>query len=594
MIQKEIELGTGHIVVTDHGSLAACRSIYDLARSKKLIPILGVEGYFRDDNCPILTAAGIPKNKDGKFSDYIKYNHFTAHALDIQAYQTMVKLLSRAGEHAEQHGQELKPIFGWKEFEELAATNTTITTGCLIGMVPRHLTQRDRPDIGIKYYERMKALVKPGNLFVEIFPHKCDSQWTSGVFIYVNEGTEVKKLKYYPGKKLRTNLGEVSAEQLALEWGKKPHKTLLAVCDYRKWNEREPVGIVKVERIEDFVPNECQPWAPNGDHQQGANLFMLELARKYGDTILIGDDGHFANAEDKIVQDVRLMASGGSWRFSSSYHRQSSEEAFKHFQATLDLPEKVWDEWVENGYAWASRFKDFEWKVKPSLPTKFYPTDTLAHTLTLIEKHGRFDPTNQVYAARLNQELNLLHNNGTIDLLPYFFIDEDVTSVYRDAGLLVGPGRGSAAGLLLSYLLGITHVDPLKYNLSVDRFLTMDRIRSGKMPDIDQDLPSRDLLVDPETGWLKKRFGNHYAQLSTDTTLKCRSAVKDVARALLGHVPPEIEALTRDFLQPPQGLSDSKFVFGYEDAGNWIPGIIDPSLPDEKQDKDILAYIKLY
>ena len=249
---------------------------------------------------------------------------------------------------------------------------------------------------------------------------------------------------------------------------------------------------------------------------------------------------------------------------------------------------------MENGYAWASRFKDFEWKVKPSLPTKFYPTDTLAHTLTLIEKHGRFDPTNQVYSARLNQELNLLHNNGIIDLLPYFFIDEDVTSVYRDAGLLVGPGRGSAAGLYLSYLLGITHVDPLKYNLSVDRFLTMDRIKSGKMPDIDQDLPSRDLLIDPETGWLKKRFGDHYAQLSTDTTLKCRSAVKDVARALLGHVPPEIEALTRDFLQPPQGLSDSKFVFGYEDAGSWVPGVIDPCLPEEKQDKALIAYIKAY
>jgi error-prone DNA polymerase len=72
-----------------------------------------------------------------------------------------------------------------------------------------------------------------------------------------------------------------------------------------------------------------------------------------------------------------------------------------------------------------------------------------------------------------------------------------------------GAWAGSAAGLLLTYLLGITHVDPLRFDLSMDRFMTPDRIASGKLPDIDQDLPSRDLLVgeDGASGWLKERFG---------------------------------------------------------------------------------------
>lgn len=83
-------------------------------------------------------------------------------------------------------------------------------------------------------------------------------------------------------------------------------------------------------------------------------------------------------------------------------------------------------------------------------------------------------------------------------------------------------------------------------------------------------------------GWLKERFGSHVAQISTDTTLKLKSAAKDVARVLLGRVPPEIEALVKKFEVPPQGLDDHKFVFGYEDSGNWVPGSIerDPNLQE--------------
>jgi DNA polymerase-3 subunit alpha len=67
----------------------------------------------------------------------------------------------------------------------------------------------------------------------------------------------------------------------------------------------------------------------------------------------------------------------------------------------------------------------------------------------------------------------MLHKNGVIDLLPYFFVEEEVCSYYeRELKMLTGPGRGSAAGLLLSYYLGITHVDPIRYGLSQDRFLT--------------------------------------------------------------------------------------------------------------------------
>lgn len=232
---------------------------------------------------------------------------------------------------------------------------------------------------------------------------------------------------------------------------------------------------------------------------------MVELAEKYGDPILISDDSHYAHSDEKIVQDMRL-AQSGSWRFYGSYHRQSSAEAWEYFSNQMGISQKQFDGWVDNSYAWGSRFKDFKLASQgPSLPVKFYEAkyaevgarNSLEYTFHLIKKHGRFDPTNKPYYDRLNQEIQLLYQNGTIDLLPYFMIDEEVCDLYVRNGQLTGPGRGSAAGLLLSYLLGITHVDPIRYDLSLDRFLTVDRIKSGRLPDVDQDLPSRDLLV----GW---------------------------------------------------------------------------------------------
>lgn len=603
--EREIELGTGVITVTDHGSLAACQAVYELGRKKKLTPVLGLEGYFRDDNCPVLLGEGIPRTqpemKDGvlpapHFRDFIKYHHFTTHFMDQAAYQMGVELLSKAP--IEKHGSESKPLFTWEDLEQLGSTNATITTGCLIGMVQRFLLDKQNPELALKYFEKLRSVVRPGNLYVEIFPHICTHNWVQGVFVTLDEGDgKLIKLRFYSGKTLKTNKGEIKAEELAKAFLKKDngHTTLLAVKDYYTWNERQPARIVSVEYVEDFIQNECRPFAPDGDVQLGANQFMLELARKHDLPILVSDDSHYAHTEEKIVQDVRL-AQSGSWRFYGSYHRQSSAEAYEYFKNKMGVSERDFEEWVDNSHAWAARFKDFKLVSKPSLPTKFYEAkyaavgakNSLDYTLHLIKKHGRFVDTPE-YRARLNQEIKLLYGNGVVDLLPYFFIDEEVCNLYTANRKLTGPGRGSAAGCLLAYYLGITHADPIKYGLSFDRFLTLDRIRSGKWPDIDQDLPDRDLLVgvDGRGGWLQERFGDHVAQISTVTTLRLRNTVQDVARFTMGKVPPDIGALTAKFLKPPQGLDDSKFVFGYEDSGNWVKGSIE-------YDEALKTYVKTY
>jgi intein/homing endonuclease len=207
-------------------------------------------------------------------------------------------------------------------------------------------------------------------------------------------------------------------------------------------------------------------------------------------------NSHFATRQDKEVQDVRLAQSGG-WRFYESYHMQSSDEAFEYFQKHHNITEQEFEGWIDNSIAYAERFKGFKFKTEPSLPVKFYPEDTLGHLKKLIQKYGRF-VNKPEYAVRLKTELDVIHRNGKIDLLPYFFLAEEQVRVYANQKQLTGCGRGSSAGCLISYLIGITHIDPLKYGLSFERFLTLDRIQSGRYPDIDLDFPDRKLFVGSE------------------------------------------------------------------------------------------------
>lgn len=577
--QREVELGSGTLTVTDHGSLAAVREVYDLAKKNGLIAIPGLEGYFRDDDCPILLANGVSKNAEGTLADYCKYFHITLHFLDQPAFECGVRLLSKAEERAERHGSERKPLFNWDNLEELGSYNVTATSSCLVGMVQRHLVAQNNFKMAKLYFDRLNAIFKPGNFYTEVFPHVCDRNWVQAVFVTLEDGT---KIKYGATKKLRTNASdEIPAEDLAKAFGKKgeKHEVLLAVKNYQTWSDYpEPQKITKVEHIEDFIVNECRPWAEDGDIQKGANHAVLHLAKQAGTSILIGDDSHFAHPEDKIVQDVRL-SQGGSWRFSTSYHRLSSEEAFGYFSSKMDISASQFMSWVDNASEWASRFKDFKFDSKPSLPTKFYPSNTLKHMGSLIESHGRMQWNKPEYVQRLQTEIELLHRNGTIDLLPYFFLAEESLALYQNERVLTGPGRGSAAGLLMAYLLGITHVDPLKYDLSLDRFLTLDRVKSGKLPDIDMDFPDRELLLT----WLDKRFGDHYAQISVDSTLRLKMAVRDVARLRHGEVTGHIHSLCGKFMMPPQGVTDLNFIMGYDtDDGNHVVGSIeyDPALKE--------------
>ena len=137
----------------------------------------------------------------------------------------------------------------------------------------------------------------------------------------------------------------------------------------------------------------------------------------------------------------------------------------------------------------------------------------------------RLGEVNNRYYERLSKELNTIRKMGFAD---YFLIVWDYVKYAKKSGVFVGPGRGSAPASLVSYSLGITDVDPLKYQLLFERFLNIERI---SMPDIDIDFPDneRDLVI----RYVGEKYGmNRVAHIATFGTFQVKSAVRDVAKAL--------------------------------------------------------------
>ncbi len=141
----------------------------------------------------------------------------------------------------------------------------------------------------------------------------------------------------------------------------------------------------------------------------------------------------------------------------------------------------------------------------------------------LIKRYG--NNPDKIYVDRLEYELSVINNMGYVD---YFLIVADFIQYARDHGIPVGPGRGSGAGSICAYCMGITNIDPIKYNLIFERFLNPDRV---SMPDIDVDFcyERRQEVID----YVIDKYGNdHVAQIITFGTMAARAAIRDVGRAM--------------------------------------------------------------
>ncbi|MCR5175589.1 MAG: DNA polymerase III subunit alpha [Anaerovibrio sp.] len=260
-----------------------------------------------------------------------------------------------------------------------------------------------------------------------------------------------------------------------------------------------------------------------------ANKGLIELAHKYDIGLVATNDAHYLTREASEFHDILLciqmaktVDDPARMRFSSDeYYLKSPEEMAGLFG---DYPEAI-----SNTVRIAERCHvefDFESRHLPNFPLPEGMTDE-QYLRSLCEENlsSHYPEETKEVRDRLEYELGVIHTMGFDS---YFLIVWDFINYARGENIPVGPGRGSAAGSIVAYLLGITDIDPLKYSLLFERFLNPERVT---MPDIDVDFcyVRREEVIE----YVKRRYGeDHVAQIVTFGTLAAKGAIRDVGRAL--------------------------------------------------------------
>jgi len=268
-----------------------------------------------------------------------------------------------------------------------------------------------------------------------------------------------------------------------------------------------------------------------GMSQEDVNQVLIRFAEKYNVKTIATNDAHYLEEDDWQPHDFLLCINTGSkiedekrMRFpSSDFYFKSQEEMSKLFS---DVPQAI-----DNTMEIYSKVEELELArdvilPKFPIPAKFNNNETafLRH-LTLEGAKKRYGQLSSEIETRINFELEVIDQSGYGG---YFLIVQDFTSTARHLGVSVGPGRGSAAGSVVAYCLGITNIDPIKYNLLFERFLNPERI---SMPDIDIDFDDegRSKVID----YVIDKYGkNQVAQIITYSTLASKVSLKDVGRVL--------------------------------------------------------------
>jgi len=270
---------------------------------------------------------------------------------------------------------------------------------------------------------------------------------------------------------------------------------------------------------------------PKIEGQERVNQELKKLGKKLGIPLVATQDTHYTRPEDAEAQDILMAIQTGNKleepdRLSlkeEDFSIKSPEEMTELFK---DMPEAV------SNTQRISQDCNVEIALGVvQLPHFEVPDGHTADTWLedLVRKNiSRRYPDrgrSKEIKKRITHELEVIKKTG---FASYFLIVQDFVNWAKRKGIIVGPGRGSAAGSIVSYILGITNVDPIKYNLLFERFLDPNRVT---FPDIDLDFTDvrRDEVID----YIAKKYGReHVAQIITFGTMAARGSIRDVGRAL--------------------------------------------------------------
>lgn len=265
------------------------------------------------------------------------------------------------------------------------------------------------------------------------------------------------------------------------------------------------------------------------EQQLKVNDQLMAMSKELDIPLVATNDVHYIRKEDYRAHDILLCIQTGKtvdeedrMRYpSDEFYLKSPEEMYKMFS---NVPEAL-----ENTVKIAEECNfDYEFH-KSKLPKFPLPEGTDAYTylrdLCYSGLQKRYENITEKLKDRLEYELGVIKSMGYVD---YFLIVWDFIRFARESKIMTGPGRGSGAGSIVAYTLGITKIDPIKYNLIFERFLNPERV---SMPDIDSDFcyERRGEVID----YVVRKYGKHnVSQIITFGTMAARAVIRDVGRAM--------------------------------------------------------------
>lgn len=264
--------------------------------------------------------------------------------------------------------------------------------------------------------------------------------------------------------------------------------------------------------------------------QKKVNEVLLQIHKDLDIELVCTNDVHYVEKNDAFYQDVLSCIQTGSLLEDENRMKmpvdefylkdsQMMEEIFKEFPRAFENTQKI--------SAMCNVNLEFH---NPHLPyfTKLPKDTTNLEYLKILVKEGlikKYKNLDEKIIKRAKKEIDVINNMGYVD---YFLIVWDFVKYAKDNKIAVGPGRGSAAGSIVSYALDITQIDPLKYDLLFERFLNPERV---SMPDIDIDFcyENRDKVVE----YVYELYGrDHVSQIVTFGRMQARNAIRDVGRVM--------------------------------------------------------------
>jgi len=285
--------------------------------------------------------------------------------------------------------------------------------------------------------------------------------------------------------------------------------------------------------------------------QDKVNVVLLQLATKYNVPVICTNDSHYTNQEDANAHDILLCINTGEKQTTPGFDDFVNDDViiknrrFKfpndqfYFKTTAEMEQVFKDipHSLENTQAIVDKIEVLNLQKEILLPAFPIPEEfkttsdsninqwNYLHYLTYEGARQRYSEITEEVRERLDFELFTIKTMG---FAGYFLIVSDFIKAGRDLGVFIGPGRGSAAGSVVAYCIGITNIDPIKYNLLFERFLNPDR---KSMPDIDTDFDDegRQKVINYV---VQKYSKQQVAQIITYGTMAAKMSIKDVARVM--------------------------------------------------------------